>query len=78
MNVNLNNILTSILTAGILGLCAIAWQTYNQFIVFATKIDFVIEKLEYVSLNEKEIFERLRKAEERITRLEGASENRNN
>jgi len=36
----------------------------------ATKIDFVIEKLEYVSLNEKEIFERLRKAEERITRLE--------
>lgn len=70
MNINFNNILTSILTAGILGLCAIAWQTYNQFIVFATKIDFVIEKLEYVSINEKEIFDRLRTVEEKVTRLE--------
>ena len=70
MNVNFNNILTTILTAGILGLCGIAWQTYNQFIVVATKIDFVIEKLEYVSINEKEIFERLRHLEEKVTRLE--------
>lgn len=71
MNVNLNNILTSILTAGILGLCTIAWQTYNQFIVFATKIDFVIEKLEYVSVNEKEIFSRLNEIERKIAKIEG-------
>jgi hypothetical protein len=70
MIVNLNNVLTSIFTAGILGLCTIAWQTYNQFIVFTAKIDFVIEKLEYVASNEKEIFQRLNDLEKKLAKIE--------
>lgn len=69
MNINFNNIVTTILTAGVLGLCNIAWQTYNKFVVFTTKIDFVIEKLEYVSINEKEIFARLNELEIKVAKI---------
>lgn len=70
MNVNFSQILMSLITFILFGVLGVAWQTYNQFIVFATKIDFVIEKLEYISSNEKEIFERLRKLEERVAKIE--------
>lgn len=70
MILDVDNIVNMILTAGIISLCGIAWGTYNKFVLMLVKVEFIIDRLKQSDETHKEIFERLRDIEHKITRLE--------
>jgi len=70
MLLDINSIVNMILTAGIISLCGIACGTYNKFVLMLVKVEFIIDRLKQSDETHKEIFERLRDIEHKITRLE--------
>ena len=70
MDITVYNIVLTILTSGVLGIFGVAWQTYNKFVLMLVKVEFIIEQLKQSDEKHKEIFNRLREIENRLTKVE--------
>lgn len=70
MNINFEKILQSIITAGVLGLCAIAWGTYKEFITLVTKVDHIANKLEKSEIRDEKMTNKMNALENRIFLIE--------
>ncbi len=71
MNINFNQILMPLITSILIGIFGVAWTTYNQFVVMIAKFDYVVQNIEKMNDNQKEIFIRLNDIDKKIAKLEG-------
>lgn len=70
MDITVYNIVLTILTSGVLGIFGVAWQTYNKFVLMLAKVEYIIERLKQSDDTHKEIFNRLRDLENRLSKVE--------